>query len=192
MNSVLVQRASYRVVECAWDCLALRHEREKLWTETGPETETPYDSTMGLRDPQHIATARRVSLVTLALLVLATAQACSHLSPYRDLLYVSPARELPDSPKLQIVLVGDAGDPGESLLSTLQAWIADSAATRNVVAFLGDNAYPEGVTNGRREEAERLLDRQIDTVAATRATAIFIPGNHDWANGGPDGLAARG
>jgi hypothetical protein len=61
-----------------------------------------------------------------------------------------------------------------------------------VVAFLGDNIYPDGI---RADEPDfsadtLILGRQVDAVAGTGARAVFLPGNHDWDNGGADGVGA--
>ena len=74
-------------------------------------------------------------------------------------------------------------------LAALRGWV-DDMPDRTLVVFLGDNAYPEGLTEARRDDAQRRLERQVQVVEDTPAEAIFIPGNHDWADGGPDGLTA--
>jgi hypothetical protein len=108
-----------------------------------------------------IAIAAPILTVLAAVLV----SSCSHVSPYIRPAYVAPADSAVGVPGLRLLLIGDAGDPGDSVLALARATIPEST-TRTVVVFLGDNAYPEGMT------------------------ALFIPGNHDWANGKPEGLAA--
>lgn len=131
------------------------------------------------------------SNLTVPLLALTVTLACSHVAPYRDRGVASPVDPSVENPLYRILLVGDAGEPGpeaETLLA-LRAWV-DDAPTRTLVIFLGDNAYPEGLTNAHRLDAERRLLRQLQVVEDTPATALFIPGNHDWADGGPEGLDA--
>jgi hypothetical protein len=61
------------------------------------------------------------------------------------------------------------------------------------VVFLGDNLYPAGLPapgHPKLAEMERRLDEQVDAVRDTGARVLFIPGNHDWDRGGPDGWEA--
>ena len=101
----------------------------------------------------------------------------------------------PDSVSEALFLIGDAGRPakgGEPVLIALRQQLERSAG-RATVVFLGDNVYPAGLpTPGhqQRAEMERRLDDQVDAVKDTGARVLFIPGNHDWANGGPDGWEA--
>jgi hypothetical protein len=105
-----------------------------------------------------------------------------------------PAPE-PDSVAETLFLIGDAGDPkkgGEPVLIALRRQL-ERAAGHATVAFLGDNVYPAGLpAPGHPElaEMERRLDDQVDAARDTGARAVFIPGNHDWVKGGPDGWEA--
>ncbi len=131
------------------------------------------------------------SKLTVPLLALTATLACSHVAPYRDRGVASPVDPSVENPVYRILLVGDAGEPGpeaETLLA-LRAWV-DDAPARTLVTFLGDNAYPEWLTNAHRLDGEGRLLRQLQVVEDTPATALFIPGNHDWADGGPEGLDA--
>jgi hypothetical protein len=92
-----------------------------------------------------------------------------------------------------LFLVGDAGEPApdEPVLRALQAEVARSPDSSAVV-FLGDNLYPKGLppeSDPDFAEMARRIDAQVDGVRAANARTIFIPGNHDWARSGPDGLA---
>jgi hypothetical protein len=102
-----------------------------------------------------------------------------------------PAAEI----ETTILFVGDAGEqdprrvgaPLDSL--TGQASVAPE---RTVIVFLGDNVYPNGMpAEGQAEwaDARRRLDAQVKAVPPG-VRAIFVPGNHDWANSGPFGLYA--
>jgi len=101
----------------------------------------------------------------------------------------------PEPPDAVVLLVGDAGDPspdGEPVLRALRSEAARDPE-RTTVVFLGDNVYPRGLPpadDRSRPEGERRLRAQIDSVRLPGLRAIFLPGNHDWDNGGEDGLAA--
>lgn len=126
--------------------------------------------------------------------ILLTAAGCSHEEPYvRDGRLGEAPAPAPSDIVQRIVLIGDAGAPsvrGEPVLELLSEVTAE-VAERTVVVFLGDNIYPAGLpaedTRGRAA-AERALGAQIEAVGDARA--VFVPGNHDWANSGPDGFAA--
>ncbi|MBI4501678.1 MAG: metallophosphoesterase [Gemmatimonadetes bacterium] len=91
-----------------------------------------------------------------------------------------------------VLLIGDAGEPasdGEPVLQAVEREIG-TAGARTTVVFLGDNIYPGGLPDSAasdRAEAERKINAQIDLARATGARAIFVPGNHDWDNGGQEG-----
>ena len=103
----------------------------------------------------------------------------------------------PDSEAIvhTLFLIGDAGDPakgGEPVLIALREQL-ERAPGHATVVFLGDNVYPAGLpAPGHPElaEMERRLDDQVDVVRKTGVRAVVIPGNHDWANGRPDGWEA--
>jgi Calcineurin-like phosphoesterase len=101
----------------------------------------------------------------------------------------------PDAVALALFLIGDAGKPakgGEPVLQALRHQLERTAA-RSTVVFLGDNLYPAGLpAPGHPDlpEMRRRLDDQVSAVAGTGARVVFIPGNHDWEKGGPDGWEA--
>jgi hypothetical protein len=101
----------------------------------------------------------------------------------------------PDTIAETLFLIGDAGNPakgGEPVLIALRSQV-EHAGGRATVAFLGDNLYPDGLPapgDPGLAEMLRRLDDQVDAVRDTGARVVFIPGNHDWAKGGPDGLLA--
>ena len=113
--------------------------------------------------------------------------------------YYSPT--LPDSQKIdvvklpapiryRIILLGDGGAPeeGESVLETLGGW-AKELPKKTSIVFLGDNMYPRGLTKDDRKKANDHLGPQLAVVIASQACGLFIPGNHDWENGGKSGLS---
>jgi len=92
-----------------------------------------------------------------------------------------------------VILIGDAGNPdpaGEPVFQAAAANIAERDV-ETVVVFLGDLVYPRGLPDSGaadRLEAERRLLAQVDFVIGTTARGIMLPGNHDWAKGGENGL----
>ena len=123
-----------------------------------------------------------------------TSAGCSHTKPYYR----------PDIPDLErresetggvlryrLLLLGDGGAPrpDEPLLKTLGEWAQKDAAKTSIV-FLGDNMYPDGMTESRKHEAPERLGPQLSVVKDAGAHGLFIPGNHDWASGESEGRSA--
>ncbi len=137
------------------------------------------------------------SIFLLCLIVQAvqlTIVGCSHTSPYyhQDI----PAIEKQDIEtenmlQYRILLIGDAGLPKqeEPVLQTLHSWTKKSPDKTSVV-FLGDNMYPDGMTERKKHEAATRLGPQLDVIKSTDAHGLFIPGNHDWTNGKKVGYRA--
>lgn len=111
-----------------------------------------------------------------------------------------PERCAGDAPvDASLFLVGDAGAPRtpEPLLEALARAAAAAVATlgrdRVAIAFLGDNVYPHGLRASdhpdRARDESRLLS-QLAVVADSGARGWFLPGNHDWENGGDAGWEA--
>ena len=99
-----------------------------------------------------------------------------------------------DSIVSRIILIGDAGE-----LVNGRAPVIDGARKfmpldeKTTVVFLGDNLYRYGLPDEQDEfytQNRAVLDSQVALVNKTKAKAYFIPGNHDWKNGGADGLAS--
>ena len=92
-----------------------------------------------------------------------------------------------------IFLIGDAGEPDPRLPSdVLDSLTVQAAAvgSRGTILFLGDNIYPSGTAAPEAVnygDVLRRLDAQIKAVPGG-ATGIFLPGNHDWSDGGQGGL----
>ncbi|MEM6271350.1 MAG: BamA/TamA family outer membrane protein [Bacteroidota bacterium] len=89
-----------------------------------------------------------------------------------------------------LFLVGDAGKalPNDATMAALERQLQQFP--ENTVAFLGDNLYPVGLRkkdHPERETDEMHLQAQVDAVKAYGKRIVFIPGNHDWEQGGPDG-----
>lgn len=133
-------------------------------------------------------------LVAVAVLGLAPALATSCVR-VRPEVITAPVPVPADSAIVwSVLLAGDAGAPGPD--DPALAALAREAARlpeRTTVVFLGDNIYPTGLgseDDPDRAEQEARLDRQVAVLRESGARGIFVPGNHDWAKGGPDGWAA--
>ena len=90
-------------------------------------------------------------------------------------------------------LIGDAGyGVGRPpVMTQLRADIDRARGATPVVVFLGDNVYPAGVRDADHPgfaQDSTHLESQVDVLRGARARGIFIPGNHDWANSGAEGL----
>ncbi|MCY4401444.1 MAG: metallophosphoesterase [Candidatus Poribacteria bacterium] len=119
---------------------------------------------------------------------------CSHISPYyhpnisdnekQDIATENPLH-------YRILLLGDGGQPtqDEPVLKTLQAW-AEKAPEKTTIIFLGDNMYPDGMTEEKKHEAPFRLGPQLEVVKSADTHGLFIPGNHDWTNGKEEGYRA--
>lgn len=119
---------------------------------------------------------------------------CSHTTPYYHpeiSLDLWTEVETDSSLLYRIVLIGDAGQPkpNEPVLKSLKKW-SSKASDRSTVVFLGDNMYPDGMTEKRRDEIEEKLLPQLDVITSSNTHGIFIPGNHDWTNGREEGYQA--
>jgi len=133
-----------------------------------------------------------------ALVVLAGLAACSpDQVRYRPIVALSPTTERVDA---TLYLVGDGGEVNpdrDAVLAHLRADI-DAVARAGagppvVVAFLGDNIYDEGApAEHTPADVEKLSGQVVALGSAPNVRGIFVPGNHDWANGGSvaDGLEA--
>lgn len=123
-----------------------------------------------------------------------TSAGCSHTKPYYH-------PDIPDIGKREseiggvlcyrLLFLGDGGapKPDEPVLQTLSEWARKDAVKTSII-FLGDNMYPEGITERRKHEAATRLGPQISVIKDTGAHGFFIPGNHDWASGESEGYSA--
>ena len=144
-------------------------------------------------------------------------QACTSLKPYYDKSQKNwKTANSPDTLKLKysVFLIGDGGIPEkdrqEPVLKLLQSQLfpkdtlvaaglisdttfVNSSNPEDVVIFLGDNIYERGMPkpeDSDRKEKERRIVSQIDVVKKFKGRSIVIPGNHDWNESRPGGLAA--
>ncbi len=135
-----------------------------------------------------------VILCCIIQLIQLTSAGCSHTKPYYH-------PEIPDIERREsetggvlryrLLLLGDGGapKPDEPVLKTLGEWARKDAAKTSIV-FLGDNMYPDGMTESRKHEASARLGPQLSVVKAAGVHGLFIPGNHDWASGKSEGYSA--
>jgi calcineurin-like phosphoesterase family protein len=100
-----------------------------------------------------------------------------------------------DSLLYSIYLLGDAGEPleakGRKNLESLKAKLSEENEN-SILLFLGDNVYPIGIPDASNEEyreAMNKLNELVNLQQDFKGKMIFIPGNHDWAQGKEDGLA---
>src|SRR6187549_272263 len=97
----------------------------------------------------------------------------------------------PDSLQARIILIGDAGQ----LTNGRHPVVAGVRSTipmdkKTTIIYLGDNLYKTGLPDDVVPDyalAKAPLDSQIVIAKGTDAKVYFIPGNHDWNNGGPHG-----
>jgi len=93
-----------------------------------------------------------------------------------------------------VYLVGDAGNsPMGGTAAGLMALEKHlkTAPKNSKVIFLGDNIYPKGLPSKRQDTralAEHRLQAQLDILDDFKGDALFIPGNHDWAQYGLKGV----
>ncbi|HEY0055806.1 MAG TPA: metallophosphoesterase, partial [Pedobacter sp.] len=151
------------------------------------------------------------SIITFSILILT---GCVTLKPFYDKSQVEWAKATtPDSTQLKysVFLIGDAGNPDanqqEPTLKLAQSQIYSSKKVKiagkdsivyssnpkDVVLFLGDNIYNTGLPkpeDSDRKEKERRINEQMNIVKNFKGRKVFIPGNHDWNEALPGGLAA--
>lgn len=99
-----------------------------------------------------------------------------------------------DSVLQRLVLIGDAGELVHGLHPvTRAARRAVPFDKHTTVLFLGDNLYRYGLPDEQipsYRSARAVLDSQASIADGTPAQVYFIPGNHDWQNGGRYGYEA--
>ncbi|HET6795876.1 MAG TPA: metallophosphoesterase [Gemmatimonadales bacterium] len=134
---------------------------------------------------------QHLAAVGLASALLGTAGCARSAPPVPAPVPLIPPSQL----EVRLYLIGDAGDPapgGEPVLMALRRELATRDG-RQIVLFLGDNAYPRGLPapkNKDRREAERRISEQVKVITGSGVTGYFILGNHDWAKYGGEGWDA--
>src|SRR2546423_1178291 len=95
--------------------------------------------------------------------------------------------------KYSIFLIGDTGDEDSLRKGSNFALLKSSlvkADTNSCLIFLGDDIYPRGMPdsgNVERKIAEARISTEIALSRNFKGRVFFIPGNHDWDQGRPDG-----
>lgn len=138
---------------------------------------------------------KRNLFLLYAIIILGTA--CSSPRLYiagqtgRSNSYPPPDSELFYS----VFLIGDVGAIGTDSFNPVLVQLKKKAASvseRSTIVFLGDNIYPAGLPPGGargRVSAESRIRAQLNAIKDHPGRVFFIPGNHDWNNSGPGGLA---
>lgn len=96
-----------------------------------------------------------------------------------------------DSLQATIVLIGDAGQltaGRHPVVNAVKKHIPLNEKT--TVVYLGDNLYKTGLPDDALptyDIAKAPLDSQIHIAPNSKVKVYFVPGNHDWANGGQNG-----
>ncbi len=92
-------------------------------------------------------------------------------------------------------LVGDAGlspmDGKSDALTAFHKYLKMHPSEGDYTLFLGDNIYPAGMYpegDPKRASAENMINAQHETVKDFKGPVYFIPGNHEWYNGGVPGV----
>lgn len=95
-----------------------------------------------------------------------------------------------------VYLIGDSGDPrlegSDPVFSNLKKRL-DQEGKNSTIVFLGDNIYHNGLPPEDKDEKDRALAEkkilvQLDALSDYKGEVYFIPGNHDWNAGKPDGI----
>ncbi len=90
------------------------------------------------------------------------------------------------------MLIGDAGQLTKGhhpVVNAVKKHIPINETT--TIIFLGDNLYKTGLPDNSLptyDIAKAPLDSQIHIAGNSKAHVYFVPGNHDWANGGTLGF----
>ncbi len=89
-----------------------------------------------------------------------------------------------------VFFLGDAGaTENTSVLQALGNELSQES-DNSFLIFLGDNIYPAGLpdsTSNNRLAAESRINTQLGILNNYKGTAVFIPGERDWAHGGRAG-----
>ena len=91
-----------------------------------------------------------------------------------------------------LLVVGDGGAIADDSAALVRAHLELAPDTTSIV-LLGDNIYPAGLPaegDPSRAVAEGRLKKLIELGAGLAVRMVFVPGNHDWSDSGPDGVRA--
>ncbi|GAB2578545.1 BamA/TamA family outer membrane protein [Spirosoma areae] len=108
-------------------------------------------------------------------------------------LTAAPGQSVPaDSVRHRVILIGDAGRLFHGKNPVVDAVRAryDFDNPRTTLLYLGDNVYPRGLSDESSPDHDSLaaiLRYQAGPGLGKQSQVLFIPGNHDWAQGRSDG-----
>jgi hypothetical protein len=99
-----------------------------------------------------------------------------------------------DSVVYRVILIGDAGELKNEKNNVVDAVKKkfDLNNKKTIIIYLGDNIYPSGMPdeeNADYNAATKIISYEASLGLQSSARVIFIPGNHDWDQGKPDGWA---
>lgn len=106
-------------------------------------------------------------------------------------MYILPDVYAQDSLQATIVVIGDAGQLTKGrhpVVSAAKKLIPMNEKT--TIIYIGDNLYKTGLPDNSLptyDIAKAPLDSQIHIAGTSKTKIYFVPGNHDWANGGSNG-----
>jgi hypothetical protein len=117
---------------------------------------------------------------------------------YNQQLLETATPPLPTAPgTFTLFMIGDCGksaaDKPSPAFAELKKQLSE-AGPNSAVIYLGDNIYEYGLPADSapdRKEMERRMTTQLEPANGFQGKTIVIPGNHDWAQGKPEGYAAR-
>jgi hypothetical protein len=115
-----------------------------------------------------------------------------YLTFYLAFLTVITVNAQNDAVIQRIFLAGDAGELKKDKHPVIDGIIksTDWNDERNVIIYLGDNIYPQGLPQSGDKNflaKQKILDYQLSVVRDKKGKAFFVPGNHDWKEGKPGG-----
>lgn len=132
------------------------------------------------------------------LLTIFVVFSCATYKPQFKENWQNPEYPLDKEVEKTFYLIGDAGlsPMGEmnNALTAFHNYLKTEKVSGNYTLFLGDNIYPSGMDpegHPRRKESENMIDAQYNAVKDYNGHTFFIPGNHEWYNGGPIGVARQ-
>ncbi len=136
---------------------------------------------------------RSFFFIALSLLLFSCSGSKSYIKDKEELNTFPP----PETEVIyELFLIGDAGgaplNRKEPTLTLFKSFL-EKAPGKSAAVFLGDNIYTRGLpdsTSPGRARAEAKINAQLETVEQFKGRVIFIPGNHDWDDGGEDGINA--
>jgi hypothetical protein len=119
---------------------------------------------------------------------------CATQQPFYNERLGSWEDEVPHASTVySVLLIGDSrkAHENERLMQMMEIHLQEGGKNSAVV-FLGDNVQPSGLpddsTHRNWEVAEKSLRAQLEMLKDYKGEIIYLPGNHDWARGGKDGL----